>query len=205
MSTILSWFGWNKEKSLHPKVPLPDKEILSKITHFSQREITKLYKRYCSICRQDGLLDARNFGLIPEISTLPLAPLAFEYEATEHMRQAEIDFNQFCLLLSHFSPKAPISEKVEYLFDIIKNNDGISTVKEADYTRFMIRLNRGTVPACTIVKASNADNMDERKEEGMGEEKAEKFKFITNGTIDEKNMAKFISFYDVRAMLTIYF
>jgi len=207
-SSILSWFGWGrKDNALHVNVPLPDKQILSKITHFTPSEITKLYKRYCLICGDDGLLDSRGFGLLPEIAAMPLALLAFEYEATEHMHQPELDFNQFCLLLSHFSSKAPIAEKVEYLFDIIKNNDGISSVQEADYIYFMTKLSRGTVPACTIIKGGiSSSSDDERREEG--EENGmtgNKLKLVSNGTIDEKKLAKFLCLHDVRALLTVHF
>jgi len=154
------------------------------------------------------MLDGKSFGHIPEVATLPIAPLAFEYEAVEHMHEPELDFNQLCLLLSHFSPKAPLTEKVEYLFDIIKSNDSVAVVTEAEYSRFMTKLNLGTVPACTMRTLTHGGDIQAEGEQGGATETVGKVgiaKFAKDGGFDEEGLAEFITVHELRAMMTINF
>lgn len=120
------FFGSNV---LHDSVPLPDYKLLAAASHFGRRELKRIYKRYCVVCRPDGYLDLSSFCRIPEVELYPYIIIAFIYESNES--HGLINFSQFIKLLDSFSSKATFNEKIEYIKTILRQRSMSNDIKKS--------------------------------------------------------------------------
>ena len=69
------------------KVPEPDFKALLNVTHFTKRELRKLFTRFCLLCNTEtGLIERLPFVQQAEFANCPLISLAFEYECREQKK-----------------------------------------------------------------------------------------------------------------------
>ncbi|EFJ23024.1 hypothetical protein SELMODRAFT_169962 [Selaginella moellendorffii] len=92
---------------------------------FSQREIISLYERFCILDRSGkGFILEDEFMAVPEFALNPLAQRL--------LRILEgVNFKEFVLLLSAFSPRASFKEKMEFIFKVY-DSDGDGKVTTSD-------------------------------------------------------------------------
>jgi len=103
---------------------------LTQSSHFSAREIQKLFDRFTSLDRnQDGLLSAAELQLIPELSMNPLCSRIVALFDEDNADQ--VTFSRFVQTLSALHPRASQAEKLQVAFKCYDvDQDGLIT--EAD-------------------------------------------------------------------------
>ncbi|KAD1345622.1 hypothetical protein E3N88_39529 [Mikania micrantha] len=76
---------------------------------FSQQEIISLYKRFCQLDRNaKGFISADEFLSVPEFAMNPLL-----------LKMVDgLNFKDFVVFLSAFSPKASTTQKIELIFKV---------------------------------------------------------------------------------------
>jgi len=99
-------------------------------SHFSQKDIKRLYKRFKNLDMDDsGTITASDFSSIPELAMNPLLPritAVFGIKGDDH-----VNFKQFITVLSAVAPSAPKEEKVKCAFKVYDvNEDGFITQDE---------------------------------------------------------------------------
>ncbi|KAL3158350.1 hypothetical protein ABBQ38_010589 [Trebouxia sp. C0009 RCD-2024] len=98
---------------------------------FSQGEIEALYQRFRSLDRgHKGYISAEEFMNIPELSINPLA------QRLERIFES-VNFKEFVYLLSAFSSRASVDDKVHLIFTVY-DSDGDGLVS-ADDMELMLR------------------------------------------------------------------
>lgn len=108
-------------------VPLPDPEDLALLCNFKEKEIHKIFERFCSLVNKDtGLIEKYICVQQAELSLNPLVPLAFDLELNNQIQDLDagimldpsamkpeslikskkgLDFFHFLMMLSKFSHK----------------------------------------------------------------------------------------------------
>jgi len=99
-------------------------------SHFTQKEIKRLYKRFKNLDADDsGTITAGDFSSIPELAMNPLLPritAVFGIKGDDH-----VNFKQFVTVLSAVSPSAPKGERIKCAFKVYDiNDDGFITQEE---------------------------------------------------------------------------
>ncbi|KAL8256814.1 hypothetical protein R6Q59_028855 [Mikania micrantha] len=79
---------------------------------FSQQEIISLYKRFCQLDRNaKGFISADEFLSVPEFAMNPLSQRLLKMVDG-------LNFKDFVVFLSAFSPKASTTQKIELIFKV---------------------------------------------------------------------------------------
>lgn len=169
-----SVFG--KKREYPGGISYPNTKKLSKITHFTNGEIKRLFERFCIICDANGLLSKIKYLQQPEVLTCQIMPMAFDYQlkmynisktkesANDTNNATGLSFDHFVILLSQFSQKALISEKamckrfllllmflthILVLFKMLSNNAAVLS-KDA-YREFLSSLFYGYIPQESMI------------------------------------------------------
>eukprot|EP01116_Phalansterium_solitarium_P018225 TRINITY_DN4757_c0_g1_i2.p1 TRINITY_DN4757_c0_g1~~TRINITY_DN4757_c0_g1_i2.p1 ORF type:complete len:223 (-),score=69.65 TRINITY_DN4757_c0_g1_i2:236-829(-) len=97
---------------------LKDIDDLQQITPFNQKEIKKLYKRFKRLDRDNsGTLSTDELMLIPELAMNPLCKrVVAVFQSAAH--EDQLNFKQFLVALSVFSPLANPADKMRFLFKV---------------------------------------------------------------------------------------
>ncbi|KAL5840099.1 hypothetical protein ACOSQ3_012762 [Xanthoceras sorbifolium] len=92
---------------------------------FSQQEIVSLYQRFCQLDRSNGgFISADEFLSVPEFAVNPLSQRL--------LRMLDgLNFKEFVLFLSAFSPRASLQQKIEFIFKVY-DSDGNGKVTFTD-------------------------------------------------------------------------
>ncbi|KAJ7979584.1 Calcineurin subunit B like [Quillaja saponaria] len=79
---------------------------------FSQQEIVSLYERFCQLDRNgSGFISQDEFLSVPEFAVNPLSQRL--------LRMVDgLNFKEFVAVLSAFSPRATLQQKVEFIFKV---------------------------------------------------------------------------------------
>ncbi|KAL4584577.1 hypothetical protein LXL04_009180 [Taraxacum kok-saghyz] len=79
---------------------------------FSQQEIVSLYQRFCQLDRTaKGFISAEEFLSVPEFAVNPLSQRLLKMVDG-------LNFKDFVIFLSAFSPKASMPQKIELIFKV---------------------------------------------------------------------------------------
>jgi hypothetical protein len=109
----------------------PDFRKLAAETNFNERELRRLFIRFCSLCHpQTGLIEKISFVQQPEVMLCPLIAIAYENqlkkfqhtsqfgkeaiksEAPESSPPVGLNFDHFVKVLSVLSPLEPVKSKI---------------------------------------------------------------------------------------------
>lgn len=108
-------FAW-KSKSNNPRnLVEPNFSQLAETTKISKKDVLSIYRRFSSICDDNGLLYPENALHIEEFIINPLVIWCIYYESSLLVPQA-IDFDHFISILSKFSPQSDATSKLECKF-----------------------------------------------------------------------------------------
>lgn len=112
-----------------------DLKVVRQETGFSEKEVVRLFERFCELDRgSKGFLDRTDFLAIPEISLNPVGDRivhAFFKEGNSNKENDRLDFKNFARVMSFFRPipkddpagKSKREEKLRFAFSIYDLND----------------------------------------------------------------------------------
>ncbi|KAJ4845814.1 hypothetical protein Tsubulata_008220 [Turnera subulata] len=101
-------------------------EVQEHCSHaFGQQEIVSLYQRFCQLDRNGcGFISSDEFLSVPEFAVNPLSQ--------KLLRMVDgLNFKEFVAFLSVFSPRAPLNQKIEFIFKVY-DTDGNGKVTFSD-------------------------------------------------------------------------
>ena len=112
-----------------------------------------MYQRYTTLNVGGDGIDMDSFCSQPEVSSCKLIVLAFEALCRQDEEglgsPAKIEFDIFVLLLSKFSPRSPINEKIQFLYACL-TEQGTRPFDKNVYSKLMNYLYGGVVPNPTV-------------------------------------------------------
>ena len=124
-----------QQSSMEHKNSPGDLKVVRQETGFSEKEVVRLFERFCELDRgSKGFLDRTDFLAIPEISLNPVGDRivhAFFKEGNSNKENDRLDFKNFALVMSFFRPipkddragKSKREEKLRFAFSIYDLND----------------------------------------------------------------------------------
>eukprot|EP00163_Fabomonas_tropica_P025731 TRINITY_DN4505_c0_g1_i3.p2 TRINITY_DN4505_c0_g1~~TRINITY_DN4505_c0_g1_i3.p2 ORF type:complete len:126 (-),score=19.51 TRINITY_DN4505_c0_g1_i3:521-898(-) len=90
-------------------------EVLQADTHFSQKEIRRLYKRFKKLDKDgSGTISTDEFLAIPELAMNPLVQRVISI--FDKSGDGQVDFKEFITALSVFSVKGDAQEKLKCMY-----------------------------------------------------------------------------------------
>ena len=155
-----------------------DFENLSKTTHFSVEEISKLYgsfKQIAGSTTDDGKIDVNEFANMLGIKSIGFASKIFS--AFDSNPDSVLDFTEYVTGLSSISKRATLEEKAAFVFNVYDADKG-GTISKDELTEVMtLSLGENSdvkIPATALSRIVN-DTIKKMDQNGDGEISLEEF------------------------------
>ncbi|KAJ4457565.1 putative Calcineurin subunit B [Paratrimastix pyriformis] len=162
-------------------------EALERSSHFSQREIQRLYKRFKKLDRSGaGGITESEFLQIPELAMNPLARRVIALFACNTSER--VDFREFIHTLSAFGSRADDNVKLQFAFRVYDvDNDGY--ISNADLTE--------------VLKAMVGANLNEAQLAEIVEKTIVEHDLDRDGKLSPAEFAKILEPSDLRDRFTV--